>query len=73
MFFRMDETSLQDTFATNRRNIAPGNICPQSRHPVRLPKKIGEVRLSTKIQTKNVFFWMDETSLRDTFAPNRAI
>ena len=69
----MDETSVRNTFATNRRNVAPGNICPQSRHPVRLAKKIGEVRLSTKIQTEKVFFRMDETSLRDTFAPNRAI
>ena len=35
--------------------------------------KIGGVRFSTKIQTENLFFWMDETSLRATFAPNRAI
>ena len=69
----MDEISLRDTFATNRRNFAPGNICPQSRHPVLLAKKVSEVRLSTKIQTENVFFRMDETSLLDTFAPNRAI
>ena len=69
----MDETSLRDTFATNRRNFAPGNICPQSHHPVRLAKKVGGVQLSTKIQTENVFFRMDETSLWDTFAPNRAI
>ena len=55
------------------RNFAPGHFCPQSRHLVRLAKKIGEVRFSTKIQTENVFFGMDETSLRDTFAPNRAI
>ena len=26
-----------------------------------------------KTPTENVFFWMDETSLRDTFGPNRAI
>ena len=38
------------------RNFAPRHFCPQSRHLVRLAKKIGEVRSSTKIQTENVFF-----------------
>ena len=32
------------------------DFCPQSRHLVRLAKKIGEVRFSTKIKTENVFF-----------------
>ena len=39
----MDETSLRDTSAPNH------NL-------VRLAKKIGEERFSTKIQTENVFF-----------------
>ena len=38
------------------RNFAPWNFCPQSFHLVRLTKKIGEVRFSTKIQTENMFF-----------------
>ena len=38
------------------RNFAPGHFCPQSRHLVRLAHNIGEVRLSTKIQTENVFY-----------------
>ena len=38
------------------RNFAPRYFCPQSRHLVRLAKKIGDVRFSTKIQTENVFF-----------------
>ena len=37
------------------RNFAPGHFCPQSCHLVRLAKKIGEVRFSSKIQTENVF------------------
>jgi hypothetical protein len=44
VFFGMDET------------FAPGHFCPQSCHLVRLAKKIGEVRLSAKIQTENVVF-----------------
>ena len=32
------------------------HFCPQSCHLVRLAKKIGEVRFSTKIETENVFF-----------------
>ena len=38
------------------QNFVPGHFCPQSRHLVRLAKKMGEVRLSTKFQTVNVFF-----------------
>ena len=38
------------------RNFAPGHFCPKSCHLVRLAKKIGEVRFSTKIQTENVIF-----------------
>ena len=38
------------------RNFAPGNFCPQSCHLVRLARKIGEVRFSTKIQAENVSF-----------------
>ena len=40
----------------DERNFAPGHLCPQSCHLVRLAKKIGEVQFSTKIQTENVFF-----------------
>ena len=38
------------------RSLSPGHFCPQSCHVVRLAKKIGEVRFSTKIQAENVFF-----------------
>ena len=38
------------------QNFAPGHFCPQSRHLVRLAKKIGELRFSTKIQAEDVFF-----------------
>ena len=38
------------------RNFTPGHFCHQSCDLVRLAKKIGEVRSSTKIQTENVFF-----------------
>ena len=38
------------------RSFTPGHFCPQSCHLVRLAKKIGEVRFSTKIQTENVYF-----------------
>ena len=37
-------------------NFTLGHFCPQSRNLVRLAKKIGEVRFSTKIKTENVFF-----------------
>ena len=38
------------------QSFTPGHICPQSCHLVRLTKKIGEVRFSTKSQTEIVFF-----------------
>ena len=38
------------------RNFGPGHFCPQSCHVVRLARKIGEIRFSTKILTENVFF-----------------
>ena len=53
--------------------LRSGTLLPQSRHLVRLASKIGEVRFSSKIRTENVYYGKDETSLRDTFAPNRAI
>ena len=37
------------------------------------PEKWYGATFVKKIPTKNVDFRMDETSLRDTFAPNRAI
>ena len=43
------------------RSFTPGHFCPQSCHLVRLAKKIGEVRFSTKIQTENVFFGKTNT------------
>ena len=52
------------------RNFSPGHFCPQSRHLVRLAKKIGEVRFSTKIQTENVFF--GKTNSRGLLRQNRA-
>ena len=58
VFLRMEQTSLQDT-------------CPQSCHLVRLAKKIGEVRFSTKIQTENVFF--GKTNLRGLLRQNSAM
>ena len=52
------------------RKFAPGHFCPQSRHLVRLAYKIGELRFSTKIQTKNMFF--GKTNLRGLFRENEA-
>ena len=52
------------------RNFAPGHFCPQSYHLVRLAKKIGEVRFSTKIQTEKVFF--GKTNSRGHLSQNRA-
>ena len=52
------------------RNFAPGHFCPQSRYLVRLAKEIGEVRFSTKIQTKNIFF--GKTNLRGLLRQNWA-
>ena len=52
------------------RNFAAGHFCPQSCHQVRLSKKIGEVRFSTKIQIENVFF--GKTNLRGLLRQNWA-
>ena len=52
------------------RNFDPGYFWPQSRHPVRLAHKIGEVLFSTKIQTKNVFF--GKTNSRELLRQNWA-
>ena len=54
----------------DRRNFTPGHFCPQSCHLVRLAKKIGEERFSTKIQTENVFF--GKTNLRGLLRQNWA-
>ena len=43
------------------RNFTPGHFCRQSYHLVRLAKKIGEVRFSTKIHTENVYFGKTNT------------
>ena len=53
--------------------FSPGHFCPRTHHIANLASKTGEVRFSTKIQTENVYYGMDETLLRDTFTPNRAI
>ena len=45
-------------------------LFPQSRNLVRLAKKIGEVRFSTKIQTENVFY--GKTNSRGLLKPNWA-
>ena len=67
------KNSIRKRVFFNGRNFAPVHFCPQSRHLVRLANEIGEGRFSTKIQIENVFYGMDKTSLRDTFAPNRSI
>ena len=51
-----------------RNNFAPESTIL----PIRPKKEVWD-RFHQKIPSENVFFWMDETSLRDTFAPNRAI
>ena len=49
------------------------NFAPElSKQPFR-PRKEVLGRFHQKIPTENVFFRMDETSFRDTFASNRAI
>ena len=52
----------------NRNNFTPERAIL----PIR-PRKEVFGRFHQKIPTKNVVFRMDETSLRDTFAPNHAI
>ena len=54
----------------DERNFAPGHFFPQSCHLVRLSKKIGEVRFSTKIQIENMFF--GKTNLRELLRQNWA-
>ena len=48
-------------------------FCPRTHHIAHLAQKGGMGRFHQKIPNENVFFWMDETSFRDTFAPSRAI
>ena len=60
------EAKLRNVFVRN--NYAPERII----WPIR-PRKEVWGRYHQKIPTENVFFRMDETSHRDTFAPNRAI
>ena len=48
-----------------------GTLFPQLCHLVRLARKIGEVRFSTKIQTENMFF--RETNLRGLLRQNLAM
>ena len=50
------KNSIRKRVFLDGRNFAPGHFCPESGNLVRLAKKIGEVRFSTKIQTENVFF-----------------
>ena len=65
-FERAFEAELSKVFVRN--NFAPERTIS----PIRLRKKVWS-RFHQKIPTENVFFRMNETSLRDTFAPNRAI
>ena len=65
-FDRAFEVTLSKVFVWN--NFVPEHtISPIS------PKKELCGRFHQKIPTENVFFRMDETSLRETFVPNRAI
>ena len=65
-FGRAFEAKLSNVFVRN--NFAPECTI----QPIR-PRKEVQVRFRQKIPTENVFFGKDETSHRDTFAPNRAI
>ena len=65
-FERAFEAELGKVFVRN--NFAPERTIS----PIR-PRKEVWGRFYQKIPTENVFFWMDETSLRATFARNRAI
>ena len=63
---RAFQAKLSEVFV---QTILPPNT-PGS--PIRPRKEVcGQFR--QKIPAENVFFWMDKTSLRHTFAPNRAI
>ena len=64
--------------------LRSGTLCPQSCRLVRLAKKIGEVRFSTKIQIENVIFGktnlrrafeakLSKVFVRNLFAPERTI
>ena len=65
-FERPFEVKLSKVFVQN--NFAPERTIKQIR-----PRKEISGRFHQKIPTENVVFWMDEISLRDTFAPNRGI
>ena len=60
------EVKLSKVFARN--NFTPERAI----EPIR-PRKEVWGRFHQEIPTENVVFMMDETSLRDTFAPNSAI
>ena len=64
------KNSIRKRVFLDGRNLALGHFCPQSRHLVHLPNKIGEVQFSTKIQTENVFF--GKTNLRGLLRQNWA-
>ena len=51
--------------------LYPGHFCPQSCHLVRLAKKIGEMRFSTKIKTENEF--LGKTNLKGLLRQNSAM
>ena len=65
-FERAFEAELSKVFGRN--NFAPERTIS----PIR-PRKEVWGQFYQKIPIENVFFWMDETSLRATFTPNRAI
>ena len=65
-FERAFEAELSKVFVRN--NFAPEHTI----QPIR-PRKEVWGRFHQRIPSANVFFRMDETSRRDTFAPNRAI
>ena len=58
----------------NWAKISSGTIFPPNAPYSQLgPEKMYDASFIKKFQNENVFFSMDETSLRDTFSPNRAI
>jgi hypothetical protein len=72
MFF--GKTNLRGLLRQNSAKFSSGTILPPNSpySQLDLEKRYGAGFIK-KIPTENVFFRMDETSLRDTFAPNRAI
>ena len=54
-------------------SFRPEQFCPRTYHIAITPRKEVCGRFHQKIPTENMFFRMDETSLRDTFAPHRPI